>query len=162
MSDGRIIDFLGALSKALVDSDEKELNDEDVAHILAKYNADNHVGMSEAEVKKTAQEVFEHLDGDKSGTVTRAELLKGLFSLVDHDEDGMLSPKEFKSIVRSYAKFLKVDLRQGWGKKLGGWFRHLAGKDGKLSVPELLNWLKASNHGIHDLDDAVRSLGEHH
>ena len=73
----------------------------------------------EAEQEKNSiMSHFDELDHDKSGGVSKNELMRALFKMVDKDEDGELSNREIHRLIRQLAKHWEIPLKRGWWRTI--------------------------------------------
>ena len=81
--------------------------------LLAGLDTDNDRTVSLDEAKKAAEAMFDKLDRDHDGTLTRRELRGRLsakeFAAADTDKDGTLSKDEYLSIVEKRLKAADTD-----------------------------------------------------
>ena len=117
---GEIIEKLGLLSQAIMNKDEgnRSLNVTEVLDIAKADVAMKELNITDEQLKPVVEHVFNKIDGNGDGSITRQELLGAFFSLVDKDQDGVMQKRELVRIVKVYAKFLKVDLKEDWKKEV--------------------------------------------
>ena len=98
-------------------------------------------------------------NGDKH--ITQGEVRAAIFAGIDSNEDGEMSRKELRSLIKAYAKFLNVKLAKGWMKHVMEWFKAVDTNGNKMvSQGELEAWLKASGQNFSGLKGAVESLAK--
>lgn len=81
--------------------------------LVGQFDLDNDGTVDLAEAKKAGAEMFDRLDRDKDGTLSRAELRGRLsrkeFDAADADHDGTLSKEEYLSAVEARFKAADAD-----------------------------------------------------
>lgn len=156
-SKGEIVNILGWLTMAVEKSDTKSLDEAQVLAACHAYVQHHGIKASDDEIKSVAGQILKNLDMDGDKHITKDELLKGLFGMIDKDQNGRWDKREFIGLIRAYGKFLKVDPKEDWKKIVKGWYDHI---DPGLTPDELIHFLNQHNHTIHGLKDAVESMGE--
>ena len=140
--DGTKIDILTTLSAAIEnDHDKDALTKEDVMSQAKAYLAAKGLEISDADLAPVVDRLFDELDQDKDGRLTKKEILAAAFKMMDKDEDGTISKRELFRLVRVYATFLKVDLKEGWKKDVQKWYHIVDQGDEGISIDDLTNYL---------------------
>jgi len=103
--------------------------------------------------------VFQNLDKDKNGEMSKEELVGAFFHLLDGDGDGEVTFKELWRLVRQYAAHSNIKLAKGWTRRIYGAFRSMdTNRSGSITLKEFITWLKRSRADISDFKKAVESL----
>jgi Ca2+-binding EF-hand superfamily protein len=80
---------------------------------VARFDTDHDATVSFDEAKKAAETVFDNLDRDHDGTLTRRELRGRLserqFTAADTDKDGTISKDEYLAVVEKRFKAADAD-----------------------------------------------------
>lgn len=127
-----------------------------------------HLSKEPTEEEKTgAKGWFESVDADHGGTLSKDEIFAGIFSLMDHDQDGTWSHEEVKDIFRQYAAFMGRKLKQpyaGWEAEVERGLKTVdeshGNQDGLVTLKELSDFFKAKGGDFRDLKGLVKSLSE--
>lgn len=110
-----------------------------------------------AEVK----DVFDKLDTDKNGELSKEEIIGAFFGLIDKNGNGAVDKKELRKLIRMYAKHLDIKLRKGWWRQVKQVFKAMdKDKSGEVTLEEVLNFLEEHGHKVQDFKQAVESLAE--
>jgi len=156
--DGTKIDILTTLSAAIEnDHDKDALTKEDVMSQARAWLAMKEIEMPDGDLVTVVDSLFDELDQDKDGRLTKNEILGAAFKMMDKNEDGTISKRELFRLVRVYATFLKVDLKEGWKKDVQEWYHDV---DQGISADELTKFLAKEGTHVHSLAEAVKSLAE--
>ena len=122
LSGGEFIDRLAKLSGRLLENKQTYLSKDDVFEVFNPMDY------------QIAKDLFTRADTDKDGKMSRKELIGCLFGIVSKDADGKIDRDQFQTIITAYAKFLDVNLKRDWKKKVDGWFKHISNGDGIMTL----------------------------
>jgi len=126
-----------------------------VFNIGKHYCEEHKINVTDEQLRTDIKEMFNSVDINGDGNISRSELLGALFSRMDRDKNGSLKKGEFKHMVKAYAKFLKVDLKDGWKKEVNKWYKDI---DQGITLEQLHQFLEKKGETIHGLKGAVKSL----